>query len=97
MPESFSCPRCCAKKELRGKRRQDEELVDITCLSCGHEWTHDPWLCTTCGDRLVPERRPLLQKARGTQQSVLGYNTVKVCPTCDPPEQRRPGWMSASE
>lgn len=42
------------------------------------------------------ERRPLLQKARGNQQSIIGYRIEKVCPVCDPPEDRGPGWMSAT-
>ena len=41
-------------------------------------------------------RKPLLQKARGTQQSIIGYRTVKECPVCDRP-QGATGWMSASE
>ena len=43
-----------------------------------------------------PERKPLLQKARGTQQSIIGFRGEKVCPRCDPPEDRSPGWMSAT-
>ncbi len=41
-------------------------------------------------------RRPLLEKARGTQQSIIGYRTVKLCPSCDEPEDRSEGWLSAS-
>jgi hypothetical protein len=40
-------------------------------------------------------RKPLLQKARGTQQSIIGYTTAKTCPQCDR-EERREGWMSAT-
>jgi Zn ribbon nucleic-acid-binding protein len=91
---SFRCPACEEAKRLRGERRG--ELVDITCLACGHRWTHDPWECPRCGGRLVAVRKPLLQKARGTQQSIIGYNTIKACPRCDPEDERDSGWMSAT-
>lgn len=31
-------------------------------------------------------RMPLLQKARGTQQSIIGYRSAQKCPAC--------GWAS---
>lgn len=80
-PQKFECPSCGAQKNLRGRREGD--LVHITCQDCGREWTHDPWACGLCGGRLEAVRRPLLQKARGTQQSIIGYNVIKVCPACD--------------
>ncbi|MEX2194138.1 MAG: hypothetical protein WD844_02540 [Thermoleophilaceae bacterium] len=78
----FACASCGEQKNLRGRREDD--VVHITCHGCGHEWTHDPWACTTCGGRRDAVRRPLLQKARGTQQSIIGYSVIKVCPRCDP-------------
>jgi len=91
----ITCPSCGSGK-LKGRRDEDTEVVHAVCQTCGHAWTHDPWACTRCGGRLHPERRPLLEKARGTQQSITGYRTVRVCPSCDPPEDRREGWMSAT-
>lgn len=79
---TFACPSCGARRNLEGRR--DGELVHITCHECGTEWTHDPWACDSCGGRLEAVRRPLLQKARGTQQSIIGYNVIRVCPRCDP-------------
>jgi ribosomal protein L37E len=91
----FECPNCGETKKLRGQR--DKDLVHITCQTCGNQWTHDPWKCATCGGPLHERRKPLLQKARGTQQSIIGYNVVKECPRCDPPaDQSTPGWMSAT-
>jgi hypothetical protein len=79
------CPRCNETKALRGRRGNDG--IVVTCQSCGHEWLRDPDRCPTCGGDLHAFRVPLLQKARGTQQSVLGYNVQKRCLTCDgPPE-----------
>lgn len=89
----FFCPNCDEKKALRGEREGD--IVHITCRVCGHRWDHDPWACPTCGERMHVARKPLLQKARGTQQSIIGFNTVKACPRCDP-EDRGPGWLSAT-
>jgi predicted RNA-binding Zn-ribbon protein involved in translation (DUF1610 family) len=92
---TFECPNCGEAKRLQGARR--DEVVEIRCLACDHEWVHDPWGCPTCAGRMHPERRPLLQKARGTQQSIIGYRIEKVCPRCDPPEDRdSKGWMSAT-
>ena len=98
---SFRCPACGEAKRLKGRRegrpgRDSAELVHIRCLACEHEWAHDPWACPTCGDRMHPQRKPLLQKARGTQQSIIGFRVEKICPHCDPPEGRSPGWMSAT-
>jgi len=89
----FECPSCGESKKLRGQR--DKDVLRITCRSCAHEWTHDPWKCPSCGGRLDPVRKPLLQKARGTQQSIIGFRTVKECLRCDP-EDRSDGWLSAT-
>lgn len=42
-----------------------------------------------------PVRKPLLQKARGTQQSIIGFRVAKECLQCDwePPED---GHLSAT-
>jgi len=90
----FECPGCGKSKHLKGEREAD--LVRINCGACGHHWVHDPWACPTCGEKMHPARKPLLQKARGTQQSIIGYRIEKVCAGCDPPEDRAPGWMSAT-
>lgn len=99
----FKCPQCGEAKRLKGRRensdprKEDEVVVHIPCLECDHEWVHDPWACPTWGERMHPERRPLLHKARGTQQSIIGFRIEKVCHSCDPPEDRvTPGWMSAT-
>jgi hypothetical protein len=89
----FECPECGEGKQLRGRR--EDAVVHITCLSCGHGWTHDPWKCPHCGGRMGPVRKPLLQKARGTQQSIIGYYVAKECLRCDP-EDRSENWLSAT-
>lgn len=92
----ISCPSCGGRK-LKGRRDPPgAEVVQVHCQDCGHSWTHDPWACPSCGGQLHAERRPLLEKARGTQQSIIGYRTVRVCSACDPPPERGEGWMSAT-
>jgi RNA polymerase subunit RPABC4/transcription elongation factor Spt4 len=74
------------KRESRRPRHEDKRL-QVTCRSCGHEWTHNTNLCPECREaELAPVRMPLLQKARGTQQSIIGYRTARKCPAC--------GWTS---
>lgn len=90
----ITCPSCGGRK-LKGERDEDTEVIHVVCLACGHAWTHDPWACPRCGEQMHAVRRPLLEKARGTQQSIIGYNTVRLCPRCDPPEDRSEGWLSA--
>lgn len=79
------CPRCGENKALEGRRENDG--IFVACQSCGHEWLRDPDRCPICGGELHAFRVPLLQKARGTQQSILGYNIQKRCLTCDAPPQ----------
>jgi DNA-directed RNA polymerase subunit RPC12/RpoP len=63
-------------------RREGDRLF-VTCRSCGEKWEHFLDGCPECGERaLVPERMPLLQKARGTQQSIIGYRIGQRCTAC---------------
>lgn len=82
------CPNCGERDELRGERQR--AAIWITCDRCDTAWLRDPDLCPSCGKRSVSDRRePLIQKARGTQQSIIGYRIVKECWAC--------GWRSESE
>lgn len=79
------CPRCRESERLEARRERG--LPRITCLACGHAWTRDEHTCPSCGERqLKPSRVPLIQKARGTQQSIIGYRIAKRCASC--------GWES---
>jgi RNA polymerase subunit RPABC4/transcription elongation factor Spt4 len=75
------CPRCGEREDLRGERRG--ETVVVRCGRCGHEWARDRDVCPRCGRRSLADRRePLIQKARGTQQSIVGYRIVQECWGC---------------
>ena len=81
----IQCPKCGEREELQGERR--EGALWITCESCKAEWLRDPDVCPQCRKRSVFDRRdPLIQNARGTQQSIIGYRILRECWAC--------GWRS---
>jgi predicted RNA-binding Zn-ribbon protein involved in translation (DUF1610 family) len=81
------CPECGEERREGLSPRRERERIFVTCKSCGHEWERHADMCPECGERkLVPVRMPLLQKARGTQQSIIGYRTARRCTGC--------GWSS---
>lgn len=50
-------------------------------------WQRHPDDCPRCGRRVLTSvRKPLIEKARGTQQSIIGYRIAKECSSC--------GWTS---
>jgi uncharacterized Zn finger protein len=82
----IQCPECGEGEHLKPNR--EGERIFITCEACGNRWERHTDRCPQCGNRsLVPRRLPLLQKARGTQQSIIGYRTGKDCTAC--------GWSSS--
>ncbi|MGI9658866.1 MAG: hypothetical protein ACR2OD_08155 [Gaiellaceae bacterium] len=84
----IKCPSCGEEEELRGETR--DGAIWITCQKCQTEWLRDPDRCEACGERTIADRRePLMQKARGTQQSIIGYRIVKECWSC--------GWAEDSD
>jgi uncharacterized Zn finger protein len=86
MAVKIECAKCGETKRLTGRR--EGRSVFITCEACGHAWERHPDICPACGKRTIsPRRMPLLQKARGTQQSIIGYWIARECRSC--------GWASA--
>lgn len=84
-PIAIVCPECGERENHRAQRV--EGAPRISCLTCGHEWTRDPYDCPKCGGpALIPIRKPLYQKARGTQRSIIGFRIAKECANC--------GWAS---
>lgn len=78
-----ACPECGEADRSNLKPERRDKWLQISCLTCGHEWDHNTELCPACGEaELAAVRMPLLQKARGTQQSIIGYRTARKCPAC---------------
>lgn len=87
-PVMIECPNCAESKNLKGDR--EGKVITIKCGSCGHSWVRDPDVCPSCGERKIVRRRvPLYQKARGTQQSIIGFSVARDCQAC--------GWTSGGE
>ena len=81
MTATIACPACGETERLQG-RRKDRDIL-IQCGACSHEWRRDLDLCPSCGKPTIADKRvPLMQKARGTQQSIIGYNVVAECWSC---------------
>ena len=77
----IECPRCSESHRLKGE--QHDGVIWVTCGGCGHRWPRDPDICPNCRSRSIADRRePLFQKARGTQQSIIGYRIVYECWSC---------------
>lgn len=77
------CPECGESEELTG-RRADGQIL-LTCLVCGYDGPRAAARrCRTCGSADVVERpKALVERARGTQLSVVGYTTVALCRVSD--------------
>lgn len=81
------CPNCGEDDRSRMSAERIDGVPHITCNSCGRQWTRDFYDCPSCGEKsLTPVRKPLYQKARGTQQSIIGFRIAKQCSSC--------GWVS---
>lgn len=83
------CPSCGEADRLRGERGDDG--VTISCLACGNAWLRDLTpSCPTCGGTdLQPVPLAILQRGRGTQLSIVGTRTIRLCYVCDVDEITR--------
>lgn len=83
MPAQLRCPGCGEDDDLRGERTG--EGIRITCGRCGASWNRDTTpTCATCGgDQIVFRPRTMTQYSRGTQLSIVGWQNVPLCLTCD--------------
>ena len=83
MADELLCPQCGLDDHLSGER--DGEVIRITCAECEVSWDRDLQpKCPTCGNEDVrPVPKAIVQKARGTQLSIMGFETVYLCPGCD--------------
>lgn len=83
MTADIICPVCGEAEELRGER--EAEGLSIGCERCGNRWTRDSAAaCATCGGgELLTRPRAMTQYSRGTQLSVVGWQDIALCVTCD--------------
>lgn len=78
------CPACGEDTELRGERAG--ELIRIACEACGQRWDRDPAtaVCGRCGSEDTEAAvKAIVEKARGTQLSIVSTEVVHLCRTCD--------------
>lgn len=79
----ISCPSCGEDDDLRGAR--EDGIIAVVCGACGHRWERhlDP-RCPTCGGTdLLAVSKAIVEKARGTQLSVVATTEAHLCRACD--------------
>ena len=79
----LACGTCGETDDLAGV--SVDGVIVVTCGSCGASWNRDPSpRCEACGGidlQSVP--LAIVEKGRGTQLSVVGTRTVRLCSDCD--------------
>lgn len=87
--DELTCDDCGTDDHLRGER--DGDVIHITCDGCGATWDRPLTpVCPTCGDEdMYVDKRPVIDKSRGTQLSIVGMNKVYLCRRCDTEEIHR--------
>ncbi|MGH3502131.1 MAG: hypothetical protein ACRDQA_14785 [Nocardioidaceae bacterium] len=83
MAAGLRCPACGEDEDLRGNRTR--ETIRVTCECCGASWDRDTTpACATCGgDEIIFHPRAMTQYSRGAQLSIVGWQNVPLCLTCD--------------
>lgn len=80
--DELICPRCETDEHLQGERSDD--VIHISCTGCGLTWDRDlSPKCVSCGaesEHTISE--PVIEKARGTQLSIVGMTTTYYCHGC---------------
>lgn len=81
--DEILCPGCGSDERLRGERH--DGFVRTTCEACELTWDRDLTpRCPTCGSedlRGLP--KPVVQRSRGSQLSIVAVSVVHLCPRCD--------------
>jgi hypothetical protein len=78
--DELTCPRCHTDEHLTGT--PDGEVIHITCTNCSLAWDRDTSpRCVTCGrtDDIHVISQPVIEKARGTQLSIVAVTTTYLC------------------
>lgn len=85
IPFRIVCPGCGeSDRSLTERSIRKQEYLQVTCESCRIEWALHPDDCPSCGrsHTLASIRKPIFQKARGEQQSIIGYRIAEECNDC---------------
>lgn len=79
----LECPECGEADALAGRPHGD--LIEITCETCDRTWTRDPSpRCPRCdGDDLFAACKAIVEKARGSQLSIVATEVIHLCMDCD--------------
>ncbi len=87
--DDLTCAACGTDDHLRGV--PEGEQIRIHCDGCGASWIRDSTpRCEKCGgEDMALEKRPVIEKARGSQLSIVGYTDVALCKKCDVDEINR--------
>ncbi len=79
----LQCAACGEAEDLTGVTTDDS--IVVTCGSCAVSWKRDlSPRCESCGGAdLQSVPLAIVEKGRGTQLSVVGTRTVRLCSVCD--------------
>lgn len=95
MTADISCPQCGESEDLQGTPT-DSGMIQIRCGACDTTWLRDPKVrCPKCDSAdMYAAPVAVIEKARGTQLSIVSTTSQYFCWTCDRDlidEQRRSG------
>jgi hypothetical protein len=87
--DDLTCRTCGTDDHLRGEA--EGEQIRIHCDGCGATWFRNSTpRCDRCGSEdMLLEKRPVIDKSRGSQLSIVGYTDLVLCKTCDAEEINR--------
>lgn len=84
--EEIACPSCGEAENLVGRRDDPAAtIIHITCGACANAWDRDTAKrCPRCGSSdLYGAPVAVIEKARGTQLSIVSTTPEYLCWTCD--------------
>lgn len=79
----IECPNCATDEQLSGERQG--AVIVVACGRCGITWERPAAPhCDRCGSTdVVAYPVPLIERSRGTQQSITAMHIETMCRVCD--------------
>ncbi len=79
----IECPECVTDEYLNGVRRGD--VIVVACEACGLSWERPAAPhCDRCESTdVVAYPVPLIERSRGSQQSITAMHIETLCRVCD--------------